>query len=614
MPYDPNSTSVAGVQNNAKLGFKVGTQAALDLLLTASATAAQNGTQGPAVHGSFYLTQDTHRLYIGNSNGTLSPVNEGIITVAHISDLPTADAAHAGQFYYITGETDTVKNVLTVCNGHNWIHINNNTDTRVTDYTFATVDLSNSAGVDVQSELQFSNGDSQDSRFYVKGGNGVTVSSGTETITVDNNPVQVPVINIAGDTYTLSSEAVSGQTNQVDIKLDSTNTNNDSSIRLKGGSNVSIAESNGEITIGSRDTRNASMSISNETNGFTVTVTDTYGGTDATATFTPQIAYGGDASNRSTANFNNGVATLNVYTKHEIDETMRVLNAMTYKGTIGSGGTGAIGINASTGVPYDSNNDPVAVRVGDTFLVSSAFNYNNRSLTVGSLLIARGTEDDDPTSATYGYITSNLSFDIVEERSNTDTHYEFISTNTGLVLQASTGGSPGELNFAAGTGITIAFSHDASDSDHEQTITVTHDSVTRSDTTGTAQSTVRANSDNSFAGSKNITVVTGVTTNTQGHVTGVETTQYTITDTNSRISSSTYSSSDTYATQGGKNVGILKHTISETFGGGGTNDVDSIEAISSETLKITADNTNAASSTDNSTVAGLNIELLWGSF
>ena len=52
------------------VGFKVGTEASLKSLAADKIQA-----------GVFYLTSDTHRLYIGNKDQTLSPVNQGIITV-----------------------------------------------------------------------------------------------------------------------------------------------------------------------------------------------------------------------------------------------------------------------------------------------------------------------------------------------------------------------------------------------------------------------------------------------------------------------------------------------------------------------------------------------------
>ena len=66
------------VQSGAVLGFKVGTQARVNELIAAGANAG-------AAHGTFYLAQDTHRLYIGNEDTSLSPVNEGITTVASIN-------------------------------------------------------------------------------------------------------------------------------------------------------------------------------------------------------------------------------------------------------------------------------------------------------------------------------------------------------------------------------------------------------------------------------------------------------------------------------------------------------------------------------------------------
>ena len=68
----------------AFLGFKVGTQANIDTMLAAGANAG-------AQHGCFYLTKDSHRLYIGNEDTSLSPVNEGIETLTW-SELETLAA------------------------------------------------------------------------------------------------------------------------------------------------------------------------------------------------------------------------------------------------------------------------------------------------------------------------------------------------------------------------------------------------------------------------------------------------------------------------------------------------------------------------------------------
>jgi len=72
----------------ANVLFKQGTQASLDTIRT-------NKT---AIEGSFYLTNDTHRLYIGRANGDAVPVNEGVNTVATLDDLPNVTSQNAPSY------------------------------------------------------------------------------------------------------------------------------------------------------------------------------------------------------------------------------------------------------------------------------------------------------------------------------------------------------------------------------------------------------------------------------------------------------------------------------------------------------------------------------------
>ena len=57
------TADTATIQAGAQLGFKLG----LESKLTSSTFTATNGT--------FYLTSDTHRLYIGDKDGNVCPVN-----------------------------------------------------------------------------------------------------------------------------------------------------------------------------------------------------------------------------------------------------------------------------------------------------------------------------------------------------------------------------------------------------------------------------------------------------------------------------------------------------------------------------------------------------------
>lgn len=87
--------------------FKRGSEASLATLIS---------NKG-ALDGCFYLTLDsttvskTSKLYIGRSDGTAVPVNQGIITVASTAELATQNV-QAGDFAYITAG-----NILAIYSG-----------------------------------------------------------------------------------------------------------------------------------------------------------------------------------------------------------------------------------------------------------------------------------------------------------------------------------------------------------------------------------------------------------------------------------------------------------------------------------------------------------------
>lgn len=102
-----------------EVGFRRGSQATIDKIIEG----------GAAVAGAFYLSSDKHRLYIGNADNTLSPVNQGVVTIASVFDLPGQrnnpfGVKIPGEFYYVLEG-----NILCTYNGTTWVQINNNTDT-----------------------------------------------------------------------------------------------------------------------------------------------------------------------------------------------------------------------------------------------------------------------------------------------------------------------------------------------------------------------------------------------------------------------------------------------------------------------------------------------------
>jgi hypothetical protein len=86
--------------------------------------------QKKAIDGCFYLTEDTHRLYVGQGDNT-APVllNQTVQVVQRLEDLPKSPPAADNDFYYIKN-----LNILAVYDSKattedKWVQINPDTDT-----------------------------------------------------------------------------------------------------------------------------------------------------------------------------------------------------------------------------------------------------------------------------------------------------------------------------------------------------------------------------------------------------------------------------------------------------------------------------------------------------
>lgn len=616
------------VKSGQVLGFKTGLQSAVDTIL-ASGTGA--------VHGAFYLTQDTHRLYVGNEDTSLSPVNEGVTTVATLSGLPTPSGADArkaltGQFYYITNE-----NILAVYNGSNWIRINSNTNDTINTYTYV-VDTTNNL---IQGTIGDTGNHTATARFKVAAGDGVSVTYGSTNVTINSQTVAVPTITVNAD-YEIG---VVTDSNKTKVKLTSVSggSTNDTSFEVKGGNdtagnnNVTIANDSGALKITSRDTRVNKVEVSNNsTAGFDVKLTDNYNtqatNANMTANFQPKIKYGGAQANQVTVDFVNGTATLNAYTKGEVDDLMKALNAMTYIGTYNTPSSGAATAadtitksGGNTVVSLDGTQVPM--HLGDTILVAATFTYDGTTINKGSLLIARGTEDAN------GEITpSTLTFDIVESTVDKDTTYKFVadSNNTGIILRDSQNKDQGGLLFTGGADsdssttttdmikVTKSYADTSNGASGSKvaTITIKHKDVARTNSNGTAVSTNRAASTSSWTGSTTVNVITGITTNASGHITGVETTAVTIRDTNTYFSTTEGSVVTTSAYNGtnDKRVGVVANTLKLVNPSNSTSTASGYFALTSKSLSINDDDTQMRESGGSVAASGLNIEMVWGSF
>lgn len=533
----------------ANVGFKLGTQAKVDALLKTPGTSV--------VEGSFYLTSDTHRLYIGqkatasDTNAQLFPVNEGVITVATTANLPNVSEAdksvYAGRFYYVTDG-----NILCVYNGSSWVQINPDHDTYIDSHSYSVKDGT------ITDNIHRSDGQELNATFTVTGANGIQITGTGTTLT------------ITGDKYSLSSTVTD---NKATVKLDSANTADDTSVVLAGGDNVTITQNTNtkEVTIESTDTKLTSLTGAavKDGEGFTITGHNSDGGNTTAATINPQIKVG--KTTQPVAKFVDGTATLDVYSTKDIDDKMRVLNAMVYKGTLGPA-------KGTTKVLPTSN-----VCIGDTYLAAEDVTINEHAVYTGSLIIARGTEDDS------GFITTeSLVWDIVESTKDADTQYSFQAIEGGIKLHDTTlGGNAGQLVVKGGTDVSVSTSK--TDASANQTLTVNHKAVTRADSAD-------ADLNQITNGETPITVITGVTTSETGHVTGVKTQKIKLVDSNTTLKS--ISNEVTAAS----NIATVTSTVKGTLGSGAEISAAGTFKVASTSMTVTGSNNQ------------VNIDLTWGTF
>ena len=335
-------------------------------------------------------------------------------------------------------------------------------------------------------------------------------------VTAQNNNGEPTIILTPQDivyNMSLAVSPASGQTNTMNLVLTYTETGTDAqgvavntahtaTLPIRG-SGITLSESNGVLVLsGSGAAGIDSLVNAFGSNGaFTTTINTLDGAVISSTGITPTISYG----TNSTAVFASGTAVLDVYTKTEVDDRiesqLRAANAMTFKGGVGD----AIG---SISTLPTSN-----VRVGDTYKVTAPGTYANQAnCIIGDMFIATGTEDPDT-----GYITGNVSWVYIPSGND----------DTGNALTLRYNSTSGEIELVDDNSIvagTIAAGTDIIFSSVNNVPTIGHNTVTRTNTTGTAKTQV------SGRGNLEFDVITGITTSSTGHVTGVETTHVTIAD------------------------------------------------------------------------------------
>ena len=555
--------------------FLLGTQANLEKYISGSSTAAE---------GTFYLTNDTHRLYVGTSLGTAVPVNEGVITVSNLDTLKTV-SAHPGEFYYVTNG-----NILCVYTGKEWVQINNNTNTYV-KATDTVVSLADQVAT-ITTKYTMNDGTTPISDSW-----NLAVAEGVK-VSIDAATDKVILTGVVNDSF-----GVSAASNIATVTLRDS-FNNEKTFKVKTGDTNTMtvgASAEGDaIVLKVKNMANTGLKVTPEATGFRVGVTDIMG--TQSDVINPSIKVGAslDDTKHKTLNFVNGTATLPVYTKEEIDDIKLALNAMTYRGLVG---TSASSTNPQKVIKAWATVKDGSAEIGDTYLFAEQVTDGSNVYSKGTMAIARGVETNGVIPA------SNVIWDFVESTVNTDTKYELNNQATaagtaGFVqLVGKLGGiteSGKKVFFEDGTAIKASVTVD---NDGHAHISFAHEGITASKTTGTVAQGVAtyASSNDKSEKATTITTIESITVNAQGHVTNLKTNTITLKDTNAVINSVGMSVG---AANAAKEV-VLTSSVQLKDGAGTT------MTAKTGTLKMKSD-TLVFNQADSGKTLG--IDLVWGSF
>lgn len=537
--------------------FKLGTQASLNAL--------KNSEKHWEV-GTFYLTSDSSRLYIGQAD-ELALLNKTVEIYDNLSALRGKKTVSTeGDIAYCVNE-----NVLAYYNGSTWNQINPDDDTILTALVQSVSSVTN--GVKITT-----GGTNSDPKKAVTGADvTITGDKGVQVARTDST-----ALKITGDTYALNVQEHSGTTNDIDLVLDSA-LQNDSTVHIKGGDNVTItktADSNG-IQIAAKDTKLNDISLGLGDNGeLQVGASDT-GNTNVLKK--QKLGYFVDGSYYGIGSDTKQV-DLPVYSKEEVDNLFKKLDGMTYRGTIGTSGT-TFTMDASFNVLKGGT--ATEIHIGDMFLVQGGkLTYaTGKQAGIGDMLIATAKDGKSETNGVLAIGDVEWTYVPAGDDADIDTTYTFKASGAtdSMTITSSTsnGATVGKIAFTEGDGIVIESTDNGGSSPNQLSVNIKH---------GTYD-TAKTTDNKSLTNGGTFDVIDSITYN-NGHISGINT---------KTIQTVEYKPGPDVAT---KNADSNSVTVAHNLSAGGNlvSDANAKMVLSSDTLKLTA---------SGNTVTA---DLVWGSF
>lgn len=305
-----------------------------------------------------------------------------------------------------------------------------------------------------------------------------------------------------------------------------------------------------------------------------------------TTVFDPEIKLTAEDTENTTFKFKNGVLSLPIYSRADIDNKLKAVNAMVFCGSFYS-------VEGTT-IKKDNGEIISPIHIGDTYIylgdTASSIN-TGETVKKKDLIIATGTED------TSGEIATDLNWVIIPsgDDATVSASRQADTNTTGFDIRY---GDDVLLSYEllAGTGIKLETNYENS----QKKVTIGHTAVKKTD--------LKEKKD--YSDNQSITIIEPTTVDAQGHVTQITKKTYDIRNTQNKIFASPHQQGDTINTliprlkygQGKDAEDALNTLIS----------LNPIE-INSNTLKVEVKDGGTDPNNANSP-AKINVELEWGTF